>query len=80
MQILVVSALDGHKTHDWDPNIPAELKKIKKIFADKLKTGFRAFALTPDGKSHPIKKFDEAAERIIMTAEKTVLFQPNRGG
>ncbi len=80
VEILIVSILDGHDTKEYDPNIPDQLKKIKKLFKDKLKAGFRAFALTKDGQSHPIKIFDEAAERIVMTASKIAMFQPNRGG
>ena len=70
----------GHEEHEWDPANPRDMKKIKKFFADKLKAGFRAFALGEDGSSKQIKTFDEDAERIVMTAKKTVMFQPARGG
>lgn len=72
--------LFGHESHDWDPSIPGDLKKIKKFFLEKLKKGFRAFVFTPDGKSRQILKFDEDAERIVMTAEKVKMFPPMRGG
>ncbi len=72
--------LFGHEEHDWDPQIPGDLKKIKDFFEKKLKAGFRAFVFTPDGKSRQIHKFDEDAERVVLTAKKVKMFPPIRGG
>jgi len=70
----------GHEEHEWDPDKPGDMQKIRDFFMEKLKAGFRAFVLTRDGKAEQIEEFDEDAERIIMTAEKTVMLQPAKGG
>jgi len=70
----------GHESHEWDPQVPGDLKKIKKFFEEKLKAGFRAFAFTPDGETRQIHEFDEDAERVVLTAEKVKMLPPIRGG
>lgn len=72
--------LVGHESHEWDPQIPGDFEKIKKFFEEKLKKGFRAFVFTPDGKTKQIHKFDEDAERVVLTAKKVKMFPPIRGG
>jgi len=63
----------GHEWEEWDPQVPGDLEKIKKYFKEKIKAGFRAFALLKDGTSKPITQFDEEAERIMLTASKVIL-------
>ena len=79
-KLLIVSLEGHHPQTEWDPNDPKQMKEVRKIFADKLKAGFRCFAQTKDGKTVPITELDVNAERIMITAAKTVLFQPNVGG
>jgi len=77
---IFIQSYTGHDKKEWDPNVPKELAKIKQLFKDKIKAGFRAFISLADGTMKPITAFDEEAERIIMTAEKTIFMQPVSGG
>ena len=70
----------GHEEKTWDPSNPEDIKSIKEFFKEKLKAGFRAFALRPDGTSRPITKFDEEEEKIVLTSEHIMMLQPARGG
>lgn len=71
----------GHEPHEWDPSKPGELEKIRKFFTEKLKAGFLAFVFPKDGgPGKLIKKFDEAAERIVLVADRVKVVQPARGG
>jgi len=70
----------GHEDKEWDPGKPGALEEMKEFFKEKLSKGFRAFALDKEGNSHPITEFDEAAERVVMTAEKVTVLGPTRGG
>ncbi len=79
IRFLSVSFL-GHEEHEWDPNNPSDVEKIKKFFKEKLKAGFRAFVFTKDGKVKRITEFDENAERIVLTSEKVTFWQPSKGG
>ena len=48
MALFQAISIYGHEPHDWDPNVPGDLKKIKKFFEEKLAKKFRAFLLTKD--------------------------------
>lgn len=75
----IVSYL-GHEEKTWDPSKPGDLEEMKKFFKEQLARGFRAFALGKDGKSTPIKEFNEDTERIILTSDRVRVYQPVRGG
>jgi len=70
----------GHERKEWDPSIPDELKQMREWFEKKLKDGFRAFAFRGDGPGKLITKFDEDAEKIILTADRIKVVMPGRGG
>jgi len=54
---------------------------MKKWFNEKLAAGFHAFAFKEGEKLGTlITKFDEAAEKIIMSASRIKVVQPPRGG
>ena len=76
-----VHPLEGHKPKKWDPDVPGDLERMKKWFDEKLAAGFHAFAFKEGQKLGTlITKFDEAAEKIIMSASRIKVVQPPRGG
>ena len=69
----------GHEPMEWDPNVPGELERMREWFKKKLKAGFRAFAFK-DGSAKLITKFDEEAERLILTASNIKMVPMAVGG
>lgn len=75
------TSFEGHGKKEWDPNIPGQLEEMRQWFKNKLKAGFRAFALNEgDEAGKLITDFDEEAERIILVADKIKMVPPARGG
>lgn len=66
----------GHEAKEWDPNKPGALEEIRAFFEEKLSKGFRAYALKKGETSRLITKFDEEAERIVLTADKVKVVLP----
>lgn len=73
-------SLMGHEAMEWDPNVPGELERMKEWFKKKLEAGFRAFAFKDEGPGKLITRFDEKAEKIILTSDRIKVVQPPRGG
>jgi len=70
----------GHEPMEWDPSVPGELKRMREWFKKKLEDGFRAFAFKGKGPGKYITKFDEEAEKIILTADRIKVVMPGIGG
>lgn len=68
MALLQIMSYVGHEPHEWDPNKPGDLDRIKKLFTDKLKLGMKAYRALRDGTLEMISQFDPKAERIILRA------------
>jgi hypothetical protein len=82
LTVKIVSPLCGHEPpHEWDPNKPGDLEKIRKFFKEKLKAGFHAFVFPEKGgPGKLIREFDEEAERIILIADNVKVVQPPTRG
>lgn len=80
IRVQFVSLLHGHEPMEWDPNVPGELKKMKEWFIEKLSVGFRAFAFKGKGPGKLITKFDEEAERIVLTSDRIKVVPTAYGG
>lgn len=80
IRVQFVSLLHGHEPMEWDPNVPGELEKMKKWFIEKLGVGFRAFAFKGKGPGKLITKFDEEAERIVLTSDRIKVVPAGYGG
>jgi len=80
MIVIQLCSFNGHEPVEWDPDKPGELERMRNWFNEKLSAGFRAFAIK-DGKiGQLITKFDEAAEQIVMVADKIKMVPPGTGG
>ena len=80
IRVQFVSLLHGHEPMEWDPNIPGELEKMREWFKEKLAVGFRAFAFKGKGAGKLITKFDEDAERIVLTSDRIKVVPTAYGG
>lgn len=76
-----VHPLLGHKPKKWDPEVPGDTERMIKWFKEKIAAGFNAFAFK-EGETvgKLITKFDEAAEKIILSSSNIKVVQPPRGG
>lgn len=72
-----VHPLRGHEPKEWNPDEPGDLEKMKAWFKEKLDLGFQAFAFHKGEKlGRLITKFDENAEKIILSASRIKVVQP----
>jgi len=81
ISVKFIHPLSGDEPIEWDPKVPGELERMREWFKGKLAAGFRAFAFKKGEKlGRLITKFDEEAERIILTSEQIRMTQPLCGG
>jgi len=67
----------GHEPIEWDPDKPGELERMIAWFKEKIDAGFHAFAFKKGEKvGKLINKFDETAEKIILTSSRIKVVQP----
>lgn len=70
----------GHEEKEYDPSDPEDLAEIRELFKEKLSKGWLAYAINEGKDPKAITKFDEDAERIILTADKVRIRHPSHGG
>lgn len=57
---------EGHKKYEWSLGKSLEIKKVRKIFDEKVRAGWMAYRITGPHAGEIIRQFDENAEAIIM--------------
>lgn len=63
----IMTPFDGDKRVKWEKENKKDVKKVKRLFSEKIKDGFLAFGYMAGEKTGKIiKKFDEAFDRILL--------------
>jgi hypothetical protein len=73
--------LGDRKIKDWDPDKPGDKESIIAFFKEKLSQGFRAYAFKKgEDIGKLVTKFDETAERILLSADRVRVTVPTYRG